>query len=56
MKLILLENLEFSSLGRTLVNDILAFQSEDVLVRTIQDVLQVGRLLHLRNAPSCFEV
>jgi hypothetical protein len=38
MKLVLLENLECSSLGRTLVNDILAFQSEDVLVRTIQDV------------------
>ena len=37
MKLILLENLECSSLGRTLVNDILAFQSEDALVRTIQD-------------------
>jgi hypothetical protein len=38
MKLILLENLECSSRGCTLVNDILAFQSEDVLVRTIQDV------------------
>ena len=37
-EVILLENMEYSSLGRSLVNDILAFQSDDVLVRTIQDV------------------
>jgi len=37
-EVILLENIEYSSLGRSLVNDILAFQSDDVLVRTIQDV------------------
>jgi hypothetical protein len=38
MKLILLENLECSALGRTLVSDVLAFQSESVLVQTIQDI------------------
>ena len=49
MKLILLENLECSSLGRTLVNDILAFQSEDVLVRTIQDVFASRATATLRK-------
>ncbi len=34
----LLENIEYPSLGRSLVNNTLAFQSADVLVRTIQDV------------------
>ena len=54
MKLILLENLECSSLGRSLVNDILAFQSEDVLVRTIQDVFASWATATLRKRSKLF--
>ena len=54
MKLLLLENLECSSLGRSLVNDILAFQSEDVLVRIIQDVFASRATATLRKRSKLF--
>jgi hypothetical protein len=54
MKMILLENLECSALGRTLVSDVLAFQSESVLVQTTQDIFASRASATLKKRANCF--